>query len=51
MHVSVSPALKKTGGFFADPTPGGVPVAMTSPGRSVMMFDAYSTCSYTSWII
>jgi len=30
-----SPCLRNTGGFRANPTPGGVPVAITSPGSSV----------------
>jgi hypothetical protein len=39
VHTDTSPALKKIGGLRADPTPAGLPVAMTSPGRSVMMFE------------
>ena len=31
-----SPGLRKTGGFMPRPTPGGVPVVMTSPGSSTM---------------
>jgi len=34
-----SPLLRKTGGFRANPTPGGVPVAITSPGSSVIDSD------------
>ena len=30
----VSPAFRNRGGFLPDPTPGGVPVVMTSPGSS-----------------
>ena len=32
----VSSALRKRGGFMPRPTPGGVPVVMTSPGSSIM---------------
>ena len=31
-----SPAFRNCGGFMPKPTPGGVPVVMTSPGSSVM---------------
>src|SRR6185436_18691846 len=51
VHEIRSPAFRYTGGMRAEPTPAGVPVAMTSPVRSVRMFDAYATCSNTSWII
>jgi hypothetical protein len=34
-----SPGCSHTGGFMPRPTPGGVPVAMISPGDSVMRFD------------
>ena len=35
--VMTSPALRYCGvGFMPMPTPGGVPVVMTSPGSSVM---------------
>lgn len=35
--VTTSPGVRKTGsGLMPMPTPGGVPVAITSPGRSVM---------------
>ena len=37
VHVMRSPAFSRIGGLRAEPTPGGVPVAITSPGRSVMM--------------
>jgi len=33
-----SPGLRNTGGLRANPTPAGVPVAITSPGSSVMLF-------------
>ena len=33
---TTSPGWSQTGGFFAKPQPGGVPVAMRSPGASVM---------------
>ena len=33
---TVSPALSQVGGSMPMPTPAGVPVAMTSPGYSVM---------------
>ncbi len=36
MHT-VSPALSQTGGVRAKPTPAGVPVRMTAPGRKVMV--------------
>ena len=35
----VSPGCRKTGGFRAKPTPGGVPVAMRSPGESVIRLE------------
>ena len=31
-----SPAFRYSGGFLAEPTPGGVPVVTTSPGSSTM---------------
>ena len=31
----VSPALRKRGGLWKKPTPGGVPVRMTSPGSNL----------------
>src|SRR5450755_5072748 len=34
-----SPSVRKTGGSIAKPTPSGVPVAMISPGSSVMPLD------------
>ena len=38
--VTTSPAFRYWGfGFMPMPTPGGVPVVMTSPGSSVMYFD------------
>jgi hypothetical protein len=36
---TTSPARRKTGGFMAIPTPGGVPVAIRSPASSVMNCD------------
>ena len=36
---TTSPGLRYTGGFIPRPTPGGVPVAMRSPGISVMRFE------------
>ena len=36
---TTSPALRYTGGFIPSPTPGGVPVAIRSPGISVMRFE------------
>jgi len=33
---TTSPAFRYCGGFMPKPTPAGVPVLMTSPGRSVM---------------
>ncbi len=35
----VCPARRNAGGVIAAPTPGGVPVATTSPGSSANMFD------------
>jgi len=35
----------------SDPTPGGVPVAITSPGNSVIKEEMYSTIRYTDAII
>jgi hypothetical protein len=40
---TTSPGLRKTGGFRAKPTPGGVPVAMTSPGSSVTVWERNDT--------
>ena len=40
VHTERSPGLKKMGGCLADPTPAGLPVAMTSPGPSVRMLVA-----------
>src|SRR5439155_12613087 len=33
---TTSPAFRYCGGFIPKPTPGGVPVLITSPGRRVM---------------
>ena len=35
-RVTTSPALRKRGGFMPMPTPGGVPVVITSPGSRIM---------------
>ena len=40
VQTDTSPGLKKIGGFLAEPTPAGLPVAITSPGRSVRIFEA-----------
>ena len=45
VHVERSPGLKYTGVARAVPTPAGLPVEMRSPGRSVIICDAYSTSS------
>src|SRR5256885_3203690 len=37
--------------FLAEPTPGGVPVAMTSPGRSVMMLRSEEHTSEPSHLV
>jgi hypothetical protein len=34
--VTTSPAFRNCGGFIPSPTPGGVPVVMTSPGSRIM---------------
>ena len=48
MSTSItSPGLRYTGGFRAKPTPAGVPVAMTSPGSSVMLLVMNSMSSGT----
>src|SRR5690606_10707102 len=39
--VTTSPSFRKRGGFMPIPTPGGVPVRMTSPGSSVKCCDRY----------
>jgi hypothetical protein len=36
-NLTTWPGRKKTGGFIPIPTPGGVPVAITSPGCRVMI--------------
>ena len=38
-------------GVRAKPTPAGVPVAITSPGCSVVNIEQYETIASTSWII
>src|SRR6266566_2092209 len=42
-----SPGRRNTGGLRAKPTPGGVPVAITSPGSSVMVWERNSINSGT----
>ena len=42
-HTDTSPALRKIGGLRAEPTPAGLPVASTSPARSVRMCEPYET--------
>jgi hypothetical protein len=39
-QTATSPGFMNTGGLRAEPTPAGLPVEITSPGRSVRMFDA-----------
>src|SRR5829696_1009311 len=49
-----SPGLRNTGGLRAKPTPGGVPVAITSPGSSVIDSDKNSINAGTpkiSWSV
>ena len=46
-----SPGWSQTGGFLAKPTPPGVPVAMTSPGRSLVNDEKNSIALGTSTII
>ena len=43
--VTTSPALSHCGGFMPRPTPGGVPVVITSPGSSVMYCETSATSS------
>ena len=43
----VAARTSSLGGFRAEPTPSGVPVATMSPARSVMMFEAYDRSSNT----
>src|ERR1700676_5014550 len=50
--VTTSPALRYCGvGFMPMPTPGGVPVVITSPGSSVIYLDTSATNSATPKII
>ena len=37
--------FKNFGGFMNTPTPGGVPVSMTSPGNRVKNFEHHETSS------
>jgi len=46
-NSTTSPARKNCGGFFPMPTPGGVPVEITSPGCSVMNWLRYDTTCAT----
>ena len=49
-----SPGWSQTGGVRAKPTPPGVPVAMTSPGRRVVNEEKNSTALGTStsiWLV
>jgi hypothetical protein len=39
-HTVTSPGFRKMGGLRAEPTPAGLPVEITSPGRRVRMFEA-----------
>lgn len=41
--VTTSPGVRKRGGLNPIPTPSGVPVAMMSPGRSVIPAEIVST--------
>ena len=43
--LTVSPATNQRGGVIAAATPDGVPVAMMSPGSSVIAWVTYSTMS------
>src|SRR5271166_3432227 len=47
----VSPALRKRCGFLPEPTPGGVPVVMTSPGSRIMNCEMYETSVLTPKIM
>src|ERR1700758_591844 len=43
---TTSPALRNCGGFMPSPTPGGVPVMITSPGSMTKNCEQYQTrCS------
>ena len=44
---TVSPGWSNSGGLRAYPTPPGVPVAMTSPGSSVVQIEQYAISSAT----
>src|ERR1022692_4003200 len=48
---TTSPSFIYTGGLRATPTPGGVPVKITSPGSSVKTCDKYVSNSATLKII
>src|SRR6185437_8002130 len=49
--VTTSPTLRNFGGFMPMPTPGGVPVAITSPGISVIISERYDTIFLTPKIM
>ena len=50
--VITSPGFRKMGlGFLPNPTPGGVPVVMMSPGSSVISIEQYDTMVAMSKII
>mmetsp|Transcript_23902 Transcript_23902/g.66231 ORF Transcript_23902/g.66231 Transcript_23902/m.66231 type:complete len:334 (+) Transcript_23902:467-1468(+) len=46
-HSTTSPGTSHRGGFRKQPTPGGVPVAITSPGRSVVKRETKAIMSST----
>src|SRR5438067_6935734 len=48
---NTSPSLRNTGGLRNAPTPSGVPLAITSPGSSVIPCDRYETRYATLKII
>src|SRR3954469_2835003 len=49
--VTTSPALRNVGGFMPSPTPGGVPVVITSPGSITKNCEQYQTMCGISKII
>ena len=49
--VTTSPALRNCGGFMPSPTPGGVPVTITSPGSMTKNCEQYQTMCATPKII
>jgi len=50
IHFAI-PAFKNRGGLRLNPTPSGVPVAITSPARSSVTLDMYSISFATEKII